>query len=142
MAKRRKPDLSVTKLRSAITNGKFLLLGTDHRSAWMRRLRDLVANHISDLGGEDQISHSEHLLINRAAMLALQLEMMERRFADTDGVAGSNDLQMYQRAINTLRRTLESLGLKRRPKDVPSIEQYIASKTKQAAAFEDVEEAR
>ena len=126
MAKRHKPDLSVTKLRSAITNGKFLLLDTDHRSAWMRRLRDLVANHISDLGGDDVVSSSERILVNHAAMLALQLEMMERRFADTDGVAKTDDLQIFQRCLNTLRRTLESLGLQRRARDVtPSLGQLL-----------------
>ena len=74
MAKRHKPDLTLPRLCSALTNGKFILAGTDHRSAWMRRLRDLVQAHISDLGGDDVISHSERMLINRASMLALQLE--------------------------------------------------------------------
>ena len=54
---------------------------------------------------------SERMLVNRAAMLALQLEMLETKFADTDGVAGADDLNMYQRCLDTLRRTLQSLGL-------------------------------
>ena len=94
----------------------------------MRRLRDLVSDHISDLGGEDHISSSERTLVNRCAMLALQLEMLETKFADNDGVAGSDALNMYQRCLNTLRRTLKSLGLQRRARNVtPTVDQYLAS---------------
>lgn len=140
MAKRHKPDLTLPRLRSALTNGKFILAGTDHRSAWMRRLRDLVQAHISDLGGDDVIFHSERMLINRASMLALQLEMMERKFADTDGVAGGHDLNMYQRGLNTLRRTLETLGLQRRTRDVtPTVDEYLASEGYKRGEVAEVE---
>jgi len=30
-----------------------LLADLDHRGAWARRLRDLIADHTSDLGGDD-----------------------------------------------------------------------------------------
>lgn len=84
----------------------------------MRRLRDLISLHISDLGGEDNISHSERALINRASMLILQVEMQEQAFAANDGVASKDQLEVYQRVVNTLRRTLESLGLQRRQRDI------------------------
>jgi hypothetical protein len=36
-------------------------------------------------------------------------------------------LERYQRAVNTLRRVLETLGLQRRPRDItPSLPQYLA----------------
>jgi predicted polyphosphate/ATP-dependent NAD kinase len=44
-------------------------------------------------------------------MLELQLEMMESKFADNDGAASAHQLEAYQRASNSLRRLLESLGL-------------------------------
>src|SRR5688572_12843031 len=110
---------SLRKVRSAISNGSSLLPEIDHRSAWMRRLRDLIADHVSDLGGEAEVSASEMLLVRRAAMLALQLELQEQIWAkERDGQAGPKSLDLYLRATGTLRRTLESLGLKRRLKDV------------------------
>jgi hypothetical protein len=60
-------------------------------------------------------------------MLCLQLEMMEGNWArDSQGEAGPKSIEIYQRVTNTLRRTLETLGLHRRPKDVtPSLKQYL-----------------
>ena len=64
-----RPTLAAT--RSAVTNGSLIFDGIDHRSAWMRRLRDLIAAHTSDLGGQDLISEAERVLIRRASMLML-----------------------------------------------------------------------
>jgi hypothetical protein len=118
---RKHAELSASKLRSAITNGSVLLDDLDHRSAWARRLRDLIAAHTSDLGGRDNISEAERVLIRRAAMLALQTEMMEKHFASNGGEATPQQIETYQRVVNTLRRTLEALGLERRQKDVSDI---------------------
>jgi hypothetical protein len=99
--------------------------GVDHRLPWMRRLRDLLADHTNDLGGNDVISHSERMLINRASMLVLQCELLEKRFAKSDGVASNEDLQVYQRVTNTLRRTMQVLGLGRRPRDVTRLSDLL-----------------
>ena len=62
-------------------------------------------------------------------MLALQAELMEQNFAaNEDGAASAKALDCYQRLTNTLRRTLESLGLQRRARDVtptPTLHQYL-----------------
>jgi len=132
MSARKQSQLSLRKTRSAITNGKHLLADVDARSAWMRRLRDLITAHTADLGGEDLCSEAEQRLIRRAAMLTIQTEMMDQKFALNDGEASQTDLETYQRLVNTLRRTLESLGLSRRSKDVtPSLEQYLQAKALQ-----------
>ena len=52
-SRRLKVDPSLTRVRSAITNGSQLLLDVDHRSAWMRRLRDIIQGHVADAGGID-----------------------------------------------------------------------------------------
>lgn len=118
-ADRKRSDLSPTKLRSAITNGSALLSDLDHRGAWARRLRDLIGLHLSDLGGEDAVSESEKVLVRRAAMLTLQLELMEQRFSQNEGgEAHGQEIESYQRATNTLRRLLETLGLERRAREV------------------------
>ena len=79
--------------------------------------------HLSDLGGESNCSEAEKSLIRRASVLSVELERMEAAFAvdKTDAAA----LDAYQRASNSLRRLLESLGLKRRARPVQNLVQYI-----------------
>ena len=62
-------------------------------------------------------------------MICLQLELMEQRWATTrEGAASAFQLDRYQRAANTLRRLLASLGLQRRSKDVtPTVDEFLAS---------------
>jgi len=124
--RRKRADLSVRQLRSAVTNGSHLFVHIDHRGATMRRLRDLIALYTSDLGGEDFVSEAVRCLIRRAAMLQLQCELLDQRFAQAGGEATSAQLIDYQRTSSALRRILESLGLERRAKPVMSLEQYIA----------------
>jgi hypothetical protein len=75
--------------RSRVSNGNSLLgRQVDGRSIWVRRCRDLIAEHIADLGG-----------------------------------AGN------------LRRLLEAVGLKRRPRDVtpPTLDQNLAFREQQGS---------
>src|SRR5262249_7272028 len=109
---------SLACFRAAITNGSRLLNDLDQRSTWARRLRDLIAAHVEDLGGATELSSTEMVLVRRCSMLLLQCELLEQQFADNDGVASPKSLETYQRCTNTLRRTAEALGLKRRPRDV------------------------
>jgi hypothetical protein len=111
--------------RSRITNGSALLPGVDGRSAWVRRAKDLFALHISDLGGEDNVSEAERALLRRAVTLIIELERREVMFAQA-GAADNDALAIYQTTVNTLRRTLEPLGLQRRPRDVgPTLGQIL-----------------
>lgn len=103
--------------RSAVSNGSRLLPGVDGRSAWVRRCRDLIEMHLSDLGGLEAISQAEHSIVRRAAVLTTELERMEQRFA-LAGEAEVRELDLYQRTAGNLRRLLESLGLERRKKRV------------------------
>jgi len=139
-----KPDLTLRKVRAAVSNGALLLRdNTDGRLAWTRRLRDLTADHVSDLGGKDMISASEMVLIRRAAMLCLQLEMMECNWAaKNDGEASPKQIEVYQRAVNTLKRCLETLGLKRRPRDVTPLDplDYAKQYDRRRAEAVDAEE--
>lgn len=117
MTGRKQPNLSLKKVRSAVSNGRHLLQGVDARSAWMRRLRDLTVDHENDLGGADFCSESEKRLIRRAAMLTLQAEMLDAKFASNEDLLASPfDLEIYQRISNTTRRLFEALGLQRRPR--------------------------
>jgi hypothetical protein len=127
MPRHREFELNHKKQRSSVSNGRFIFNHLDHRSAWMRRYRDLILAHEADLGGESNISESERRLVRRAATLTLQLELMDRQFAESEKLAPTADLEVYQRCSNSLRRLLESLGLRRRPRDVTpqSLDQYL-----------------
>jgi hypothetical protein len=115
---------SVTN-RSAVTNGKRLFVEGDGRSPWARRWRDLVELHVADLGGIDNVSEAEKAIIRRAATLICELERREAEFAVGEG-ASDIALEVYQRASNSLRRLLESTGLKRRARDVtPTLADYL-----------------
>ena len=114
---RKRAELALSRVRSAITNGSELLAGVDHRSARMRRLKDLIGGHVADLGGRNLLSEAEFCLVRRCALLTLELELMEAKFEANDG-AKAAELECYQRVASSLRRLLESLGLKRRPRDV------------------------
>ena len=58
------------------------------------------------------MSEEQRAILRRAALLQLQLEMMEQKFAQReDNSATGKEIETYQRASGALRRLLESLGL-------------------------------
>jgi hypothetical protein len=121
--------------RSRITNGRDLLPTVDGRCLWARRFRDLLSLHLFDLGGEGNCSEGEKALARRAACLIVELELLEDLFAAGDTTP--KRLELYQRLTNTLRRLLESLGLKRRARDVtPSLGDYLRAKQAEDATIE------
>jgi hypothetical protein len=128
------PPASATKplfgrtARSRMTNGSEMLPGVDGRTLWVRRLRDLVALHISDLGGEAACSEAEKSIVRRAATLTVELERLEQSFA-LAGQASVEELELYSRLSNTLRRLLDVTGLQRRSRDItPTLDQYISGR--------------
>jgi hypothetical protein len=117
------PSVTPRKGRSRVTNGKVLIAGVDQRSPYVRRAKDVLAAHLSDL---PDASTAEHSLIRRASILTVELERMETMFA-LAGEASPDMLEVYQRAANSLRRLLEAVGLQRRSRDVtPSLAQIQA----------------
>jgi hypothetical protein len=132
---RKRSALTVPTLRSAITNGSAVLDGVDHRSAYMRRLRDLISAYQNDAGGEGVLGEGQKALIRRAAMLELQLEMLDKKFAEVEGSASARDLDLYGRTSGNLRRCLESLGLNRGriPRDVTDDDPLTYTPQREAA---------
>jgi hypothetical protein len=114
--------------RSAVSNGNRLLAGVDGRNAWARRCRDVISEHLADRGGIDNCSAPERSIIRRAATLTVELERMESDFA-LAGEAQPDQLELYQRTANSLRRLLEAVGLERRAKTiVPSLSEYLEAR--------------
>jgi hypothetical protein len=73
-------------------------------------------------------SAAERSLIRRASVLTIELEHLEKKFALADEAgagADPNDLDLYQRAAGNLRRLLEGIGLKRRPREVTTLAEYL-----------------
>lgn len=99
--------------RSRLTTGSELLPSVDHRSSSMRRYRDLRQELTADLGGPEGLSQGQRLLIDRAATLAVFLELREARWMQDSEPPSYGSLTRHQRVVNTLRRTVESLGLNR-----------------------------
>lgn len=111
--------------RSTVTNGNRLSVDIDGRTVWARRMADLIRLHIADLGGDDAVSEAERSLVRRAATIATELERLEAQFAAA-GEADPQTLDLYARSAGTLKRILEGLGLRRRPKDItPDLSSYI-----------------
>jgi hypothetical protein len=119
-------DVPKPQARSRVSNGSAILPGVDGRSTWVRRVRDLMGLHLSDLGGDHAVSEAERSIIRRVATLTVELERMEAGFA-VAGEAQPDQLDLYQRTANSLRRLLEAIGLQRRPRDVtPDPLEYAA----------------
>ena len=113
-------DAVPARQRSRIANGSALLPGIDNRSAWVRRCKEVIAAHLSDLGGLDNTSTAEQSIVRRASTLTVELERLEAKFAQA-GEASDGDLDLYSRVGGNLRRLLETVGLQRRAKTVPTL---------------------
>jgi hypothetical protein len=131
MLSRNDPRLSAdaerrkSRQRSRVTNGSVLLPGIDGRSVWVRRCKDIITSHLSDLGGEENTSEAERSIIRRASVITVELESLEARFAAA-GEASAEELDLYQRTAGNLRRLLEAVGLQRRAKQVtPTVGEYL-----------------
>jgi hypothetical protein len=129
------------RTRSRVTNGSLFIEGVDQRSTWVRRAKDVAALLVSDHGGAGMVSEAEKLIIRRAAVIEVELNRMEKRFAQA-GEAPAADLDAYQRAAGNQRRLLESVGLKRVPRDVtPSLENFHANLAAERVARREAEDA-
>ena len=101
-------------MRSAVTNGARLFVEGSGTSAWSRRYADLIAGHVSDLGGRDALSEARFSLIRRASAIECELEVLEGRLSRGEPV----DLNFFGRGASHLHRILETLGLERVPKNI------------------------
>jgi hypothetical protein len=114
--------------RSRVTNGSDLFAGdVDHRTAYARRAKDLMALHVSDAGGDNYISEATRSIIRRAVTLTIEIERLESAWAGQGGCSDVSQLDLHQRASGNLRRLLEAIGLERKQRDVtPDLSDYLA----------------
>jgi hypothetical protein len=114
--------------RQAMPAGKARLLSLadlDRRTAAYRETRKLIDEIEGDLGGRERLSTGECQLVQRCAVLGAVLTDMETRWIDGEPI----DPASYCTIVNAQRRVLETIGLKRVPRDVtPDLHSYLASK--------------
>jgi hypothetical protein len=92
------------KQRSAATNGSRPFVDKiDHRSAWMRRWKDLFAAHLNDLGGEG-LSEAQVSICRRISTMEVELERLEAKIAEGKII----DIGQYNRFAGLLCRMLDS----------------------------------
>lgn len=114
--------------RTRVGNGRDMLLeGKDERSLYVRRLKELCADYARDLGGVETLSAMQRSLIRRAAVMQIELEKLDTRFAE-DPTVGERTLDLYGRTAGNLRRTLETLGIRRVEAPAKTIAGHLASK--------------
>jgi hypothetical protein len=114
-----------------------LLPDIDGRNVWARRARDILSEHIADLGGQDNTSAAERSILRRATVLETELERFEVKFA-LASAASDSDLDLYQRTAGNLRRLLEAVGLQRRAKPVESLYEELERKRQERLEAEKV----
>jgi hypothetical protein len=117
-------------LTRSIADGHLISL-----DAYRDRISELTQAHLNDLGGDEVVSYAERCLVERSATLTLQMELLETSFALRGREASPDSIVVFQRSLNTLRRTFQCLGLSRRPRDVtatPTLEAYLSSKQQHA----------
>jgi hypothetical protein len=130
------------KQRSRVSNGglfprKLDGQSIDARTVWSRRVRDLIRSYTSDAGGDDVLSEGMRSIIRRIASLQAQLERMEAQWALDEGDATPATLDQYQKMANSIRRLIESAGLKsRKAKNVTDLKDYLASRPKRPVTID------
>jgi len=97
----------------------------DRRTAAYRRTVDLIEQIETDAGGHDRLSTGERQIIQRIALTCALAEHLEARWLSGEEI----DPVLYCTLANAQKRLLESVGLRRVPRDVtPSLVEYLRSR--------------
>jgi hypothetical protein len=106
--------------RSKVSNGTALVEGIDGRSREARRLHDIIAELIGDLGASP--TPTEHLQIRTIAGLVLHVEQLTASQCRGEPV----DTEQLTRAANAAARLLNALRRRARPKGRGVRDQLLA----------------
>src|SRR5262245_3650089 len=96
----------------------------DRRTAAYREAKKLIGAFESDLGGATELTAAERQLVQRAAVLGSILTELELRWFRGER---PYDLLGYCTVVNAQRRTLETIGLRRRARDVTRLANYVTN---------------
>jgi hypothetical protein len=98
--------------------------GLDGRLGLARELRQRFETLTNDLGGSDSLSYAQRSLCERALWLEYWLATQEKDLAN----GGEFDVGKWVQAANSLQGIFAKLGLKRVAKDVPTLNEWMASR--------------
>jgi hypothetical protein len=90
------------------------LADLDRRTVAARQVRDAIAGVTADLGGSGELSVAQSQIIERACVLGAMAADLEVKWLKGEVV----DPSVLATISNSQRRLLESVGLKRVPRDV------------------------
>jgi len=103
----------------------------DGRTREARLYGQAVADVVSDLGGDDNVSRAELELVRRAAGLSVLAALAESKLLTGE----ETDIGELVSVGNAQRRILATLGLQRRSRDVtPDLSDWIKAKEREKAA--------
>ena len=105
-----------------------LLDNVDMRSVAGRRYRDICRQIVIDQGGADRIAETRLQLIRRFAAGSCLAEAMEAKMAQGEEI----DVERLCALGSMLVRIASRIGLNRTAREIPSLEQYLASKSQPA----------
>jgi hypothetical protein len=92
-----------------------------------RRYRDIAAL-VSDQGGSSQLSEARLQLIRRFAAAAVLAEQLESKLANGEEI----DIAQHALLCSTLTRLSQRIGINRIPRDVMSLDSYLAQTQSEA----------
>jgi hypothetical protein len=99
-----KPVVARSKVRSAVSNGSRSMIGSDGRSTWVRRFKDLIADHTACYGGD--LSVPRLSMLRRQAAAIVECELIEARMSQ--GEATYDDIDRHTRIVGNIRRNTRS----------------------------------
>jgi hypothetical protein len=104
---------------------------TDGRTRLARTLLDLRAGIVADLGGQEQLSRAQQILIDDVARLTLWIDSIDGWLLTLPSIVNKKKRTLVpvvaQRTalVETRARLLQALGLERRAKRVPSLAEQL-----------------
>lgn len=94
----------------------------DGRTRAAQAVKATIDSLAADLGGEESLSTAEMAIIRRAAVCGAMAESIAVQWLTGEAV----DPGTFSALSNNERRLLETVGLKRRPRDVTNLKDYVA----------------
>lgn len=117
-----KPGQKGTKPRAVASRFKEnFLTDLDGRYPVVRGLKYQYACYLADLGGAANLSHMEQTLVKRIVHLVYLVEGKEASLIGGKPL----DVNEYLSAVSCLSGLLSKVGLKRRPKQIPVLSDYL-----------------
>lgn len=102
----------------------------DGRSLPVRAVNAAYAAIMSDLGGEQNVAYTARSLALRGANIEVWISSVEARLLSGEK-ADPDLLRSFLHASNVLHGLYRTIGLKRKPKDIPTLQEFLAGHAEQ-----------